>query len=250
LDYFYKVPIDLTDYFENDYKQIMVRLCLERYSNIEGVCFTSISLICEKCGYSVDRHDKSFSGCVRKVLLSLVKNSEITQIYGKDISSVPISNQVGFYLEDKFYSIPTKMFTKLSYDVFDTIIGIDYPLSKPTLLKVYIYIRGRIIENEQQAYGFYGSIERAVKDLDLSRKTVDACLDLFVDHNLFIKYTTGSCYIDGEPRNVPNIYVLPDDQAEDNIKALLEELKQRYRVEDFAPVLLPPTSNKGSYKTS
>ena len=228
----------------------MVRLCLERYSNIEGVCFTSISLICEKCGYSVDRHDKSFSGCVRKVLLSLIKNSEITQIYGKDISSVPISNQVGFYLEDKFYSIPTKMFTKLSYDVFDTIIGIDYPLSKPTLLKVYIYIRGRIIENEQQAYGFYGSIERAVKDLDLSRKTVDACLDLFVDHNLFIKYTTGSCYIDGEPRNVPNIYVLPDDQAEDNIKALLEELKQRYRVEDFAPVLLPPTSNKGSYKTS
>jgi hypothetical protein len=244
LDYFYKVPIDLTDYFENDYKQIMVRLCLERYSNIEGVCFTSISLICEKCGYSVDRHDKSFSGCVRKVLLSLVKNSEITQIYGKDISSVPISNQVGFYLEDKFYSIPTKMFTKLSYDVFDTIIGIDYPLSKPTLLKVYIYIRGRIIENEQQAYGFYGSIERAVKDLDLSRKTVDACLDLFVDHNLFIKYTTGSCYIDGEPRNVPNIYVLPDDQAENNIKALLEELKQRYGVDEFAPVLISSANNK------
>ena len=239
MDYFYKVPIDLTDYFENDYKQIMVRLCLERYSNIEGVCFTSISLICEKCGYSVDRHDKSFSGCVRKVLLSLVKNSEITQIYGKDISSVPISNQVGFYLEDKFYSIPTKMFTKLSYDVFDTIIGIDYPLSKPTLLKVYTYIRGRIIENEQQAYGFYGSIERAVKDLDLNRKTVDACLDLFVDHNLFIKYTTGSCYIVGEPRNVPNIYVLPDDQAENNIKALLKELKQRYGVEEFAPVIVP-----------
>lgn len=244
MDYFYKVPIDLTDYFENDYKQIMVRLCLERYSNIEGVCFTSISLICEKCGYSVDRHDKSFSGCVRKVLLSLVKNSEITQIYGKDISSVPISNQVGFYLEDKFYSIPTKMFTKLSYDVFDTIIGIDYPLSKPTLLKVYIYIRGRIIENEQQAYGFYGSIERAVKDLDLNRKTVDTCLDLFVDHSLFIKYATGSCYIDGEPRNVPNIYVLPDDQAENNVKALLEELKQRYRVEEFAPVLISSANNK------
>lgn len=222
----------------------MVRLCLERYSNIEGVCFTSISLICEKCGYSVDRHDKSFSGCVRKVLLSLVKNSEITQIYGKDISSVPISNQVGFYLEDKFYSLPTKMFAKLSYDVFDTIIGIDYPLSKPTLLKVYTYIRGRIIENEQQAYGFYGSVERAVKDLDLNRKTVDTCLDLFVDHNLFIKYTTGSCYIDGEPRNVPNIYVLPDDQAENNIKALLEELKQRYRVEEFAPVLISSANNK------
>ena len=222
----------------------MVRLCLERYSNIEGVCFTSISLICEKCGYSVDRHNKSFLAYVRKTLVSLVENNEITQIYGNGINSVSVTGLVGFYLEDKFYSLPTKMFAKLSYDIFDTIIGIDYPLSKPTLLKVYTYIRGRIIENGQQAYGFYGSVERAVKDLDLNRKTVDVCLDLFVDHNLFIKYTTGSCYINGEPRNVPNIYVLPDDQAENNIKALLEELKQRYRVEDFAPALVPSTNNK------
>lgn len=246
MEYFYKVPIDLTDYFENDYKKIMVRLCLERYSNIEGVCFTSISLICEKCGYSVDRHDKAFSGYVRKVLLSFVKSNEITQVYGKDIGSAPISSQIGFHLENKFYELPTKMFAKLSYDAFDTIISIDYPLSKPTLLKVYTYIRGRIIENEQQAYGFYGSIERVIRDLDLSRKIVDACLDLFVEHNLFIKYTTGSCYINDEPRNVPNIYVLPDDQAENNIKALLDELKQRYGVEEFAPVLTPMFFNNSS----
>mgnify|MGYP004664999241 FL=1 len=63
-------------------------------------------------------------------------------------------------------------------------------------------------------------------------------------NNLFIKYATGSCYIDGEPRNVPNIYVLPDDQAENNVKALLEELKQRYRVEEFAPVLISSANNK------
>lgn len=239
MDYFYKVPIDLTDYYENDYKKIMVRLCLERYSNIEGVCFTSISLICEKCGYSGDRHDKSFSTYVRKVLVSLGKNNEITQIYGKTIDSVSVTGLVGFYLENKFYNIPTKMFAKLSYDVFDTIIGIDYPLSKPTLLKVYTYIRGRIIENEQQAYGFYGSIERAVKDLNLNRKTIDTCLDLFVTNNLFIKYTTGSCYVNDEPRNIPNIYVFPDEQAESNIKNLLEELKQRYGVDEFAPVLTP-----------
>ena len=243
MGYFYKVPFDLTDYFENDYKQIMVRLCLERYSNIEGVCFTSIGLICEKCGYSADRHNKSFLTYVRKVLLSLVEGNEITQIYGKSIDSVSVTGQVGFYLEDKFYRLPTKMFAKLAYDVFDTIISIDYPLSKPTLLKVYTYIRGRIIENEQQAYGFYGSIERAVKDLDLNRKTVDVCLDLFVDYNLFLKYTTGSCYINGEPRNAPNIYVLPDNQAENNIRALLEELKQRYGVEEFAPVLVPQQSS-------
>lgn len=36
----------------------------------------------------------------------------------------------------------------------------------------------------------------------------------------------------------------PDDQAENNIKALLEELKQRYRVEDFAPVLAPSANSE------
>lgn len=58
-------------------------------------------------------------------------------------------------------------------------------------------------------------------------------------NNLFIKYTTGSCYIDGELRNVPNIYVFPDDQAENNIKASLEELKQRYGVKEFTSVIVP-----------
>ena len=99
MDYFYKVPFDLTDYFENDYKQIMVRLCLERYSNIEGVCFTSISLICEKCGYSfANRHNKSFLAYVRKVLAFLIESNEITQIYGKSIDSFSVTGQVGFYL--------------------------------------------------------------------------------------------------------------------------------------------------------
>ena len=57
--------------------------------------------------------------------------------------------------------------------------------------------------------------------------------------NIFIKYTTGSYYKDDEPRNAPNIYVVPDDNAENNIKALLEELKQRYGVNEFAPVIVP-----------
>ncbi len=36
----------------------------------------------------------------------------------------------------------------------------------------------------------------------------------------------------------------PDDQAENNIKALLEELKQRYGVDEFAPVLISSANNK------
>lgn len=210
----------------------------------EGYTLASISLICKKCGYSSDRHNNSFSSYVRQVLIKLINNKEISQIYGKNIDKVSNTGLIGFYLEDKFFDIPTKMFAKLSFTVFDTLIGIDYPLAKSTLLKVYTYIRGRIIDNQQQAYGFYGSIERAAKELELSRKIVDTCLDLFVENNLFIRYTTGSCYVNGSPRNVPNIYVLPDRNADKNIKVLLEELKQKYKVNEFAPVLIPSTQQK------
>lgn len=244
MDYFYKIPFDLTAPIEFDFKELLVRVCLDRYMSREGHTFTSISLICEQCGYSSDRHNSSFSGYVRQVLIKLIDNKEITQVYGKNIDKVSNTGMIGFRLEDKFFDIPTKMFAKLSFTAFDALVSIDYPLAKPTLLKVYTYIRGRIIENTQQAYGFYGSIERAVKDLNLSRKTVDTCLDLFVENNLFIRHITGSCYVNGSPRNVPNIYVLPDDNAKNNIKALLGDLKQKYKVDEFAPVITPPMQVK------
>ena len=99
-----------------------------------------------------------------------------------------------------------------------------------------------MIENPPQPYGFrYGLDKTIVRDLHLNRKTVDTCLDAFVDKNIFIKYTTGSYYKGDEPRNAPNIYVIPDENAENNIKALLEELKQRYGVEQFAPIITPVT---------
>lgn len=244
MDYFYKIPFDLINPVEVDYKELLIRVCLDRYMSREGHTFTSISLICEQCGYSSDRHNNSFSGYARQVLIKLINNKEISQVYGKSVEKVSNTGLIGFYLEDKFFDIHTKMFAKLSFTVFDTLVGIDYPLAKSTLLKVYTYIRGRIIENPQQAYGFYGSIERAVKELDLSRKTVDTCLDMLVENNLFKRYITGSCYVNGTPRNVPNIYVLPDDNADNNIKVLLEDLKQKYKVDEFAPVLAPSSQEK------
>ena len=47
----------------------------------------------------------------------------------------------------------------------------------------------------------------------------------------------------GKPKNVPNIYVLPDDNAEANIIALIDELKTKYNVDNFAPILSVGTKN-------
>lgn len=242
MNYFYKIPTEQTDFIETDFKEMLVRICLERYASIEGVMFTSISFICQKCGYSDDRHSNSFGSYVRKTLQNLIENNEIVQIYGNDIKKSS-NSMIGFILQDSFHYDTTGGFCKLTYSAFDTLMSIKCSISKPTLLQVYTYIRGHIIENEQQAYGFCGSIDTAVRILGLNRKTVDACLALFVEHGLLVKHVTGSCYVKGKPKNVPNIYVLPDDNVEENIIALLDELKTKYKVDKFAPILSVGSKN-------
>ena len=43
---------------------------------------------------------------------------------------------------------------------------------------------------------------------------------------------------------MPLIYVLPDENAQINIQALLEQMKQRYKVDEFAETLIPNLKNK------
>lgn len=243
MEYFYPVP---TDYLETDYKREMIKFCLWEKTNLNDTTGISINYIRERCGYSENNRNKnSFSSYIRFTLKELISKKELAQVYGDDVLTASGVSYLVFNVLEKFNDTPTKTFAKLTIPVFDVLMAIKSPISKPVLLKIYTYMRSRMIENKQQAYGFHYGLEKTiVRDLRLNRKTIDTCLDAFVDHNLFIKYTTGSCYIDGEPRNVPNIYVLPDDQAENNIKALLEELKQRYRVEDFAPVLAPSANSE------
>lgn len=236
MNYFYKIPSDEIDLFEVDFRRILVKFCLARYTNIERITFTSVSLICQKCGYSNDRHANSFGSYVRKTLHELIESNEITQVYGDDIKKSG-NSIIGFALQDKFFTNNSQRFCKLTYSAFDILMSIKCPVTTATLLKVYTYIRSGIVETEEQAYGFYGSIKLASRILGLNRKTVDVCLDAFVENGLFIKHSTGSCYVNGEPRNVPNIYVLPDDKANENIDALIIELKNKYKVDEFAPVL-------------
>lgn len=236
MSYFYKIPNDEIDFIEMDFRRILVKFCLARYASIERVTFTSVNFICQKCGYSNDRHTNSFGTHVRKILHELIESKEITQIYGDDIKKSG-NAMIGFALQDQFFANNSQHFCKLTYSAFDTLTSLKCPVTKATLLKVYTYIRNDIIETEEQAYGFYGSIKLASRILGLNRKTVDVCLDAFVKNGLFIKHSTGSCYVNGEPRNVPNIYVLPDDKANKNIEALIIELKNKYKVDEFAPVL-------------
>lgn len=236
MEYFYRVP---TTYLENDYKEIMIRFCLDSKSNLEHQTSVSVGSICTRCGYSEKNRDSnkgSFSTYIRETLAWMVKDGEIRQTYGDDVSSVRLNNLIEFQLLDKFYeSQPTTIFCKLTQNVFDTIIGMDSKYSSLTLLKLYTYIRSHIVESTRTAYGFNKSIEIAHIETGVSRKTFDECLALFVEHGLFIKHITGGCYIRNQPRTMPNIYVLPDNNADENIKTILDEMKRRYDVDEFLP---------------
>lgn len=234
--------------FDVNFKEILIIYTLLRNKTAENKVFTSISSICTECGYSNENRGKdSFNAYIRMILKDFINKKEIVQIYGKDLDTVTSTGLIVFKIENNFYDLAIRKIMQITPNEFDIIVNINSPsVSAATLFKLYVYMRHHIATDNLPIIGFIGSVERAVKDLDLSRKTVDACLDLFVEHNLFIKYTTGSCYINDKPRNVPNIYVLPDDQAENNIKALLDELKQRYGVEEFAPVLAPMFFNNSS----
>lgn len=235
MEFFFKVT---TEYDETDFKELLVRFCIWEKINLNNTSTVSINYIRQRCGYSSDNRNKSsFTTYIRKTLQRLMDRNEIELIYGNNVLTATGTSYLEFKILDKFNYISTKTFSKLTVSAFNTLMSLKCSISKSTLLKVYTYIRSSIIENDQQAYGFYGSIKLASRILGLNRKTVDVCISAFVENGLFIKHSTGSCYVNGEPRNVPNIYVLPDDKANKNIDALIIELKNKYKVDEFAPVL-------------
>lgn len=238
MDYFYKIS---TDYNETDYKKEMIKFCLWENLTVNNTTTTSINYIRWRCGYSaINRNKNSFTDFTRATLKELINCEKIAQIYGDDIQTVTGTNYLEFKILDDFYNVSTKTFAKLTTPVFDKLMAIKCPLSKAALLKIYTYMREEMIESQEQAYGFKLGLDNTiVKDLSLNRKSIDTALEAFVNNGIFIKHTTGGYFTQEGYKNAPNIYVLPDKNADKNINALLDELKERYKVDEFAPVFAP-----------
>lgn len=231
--------------YEIDYRSEMIKFCLWEKINLTGTSTVSIDYIRKRCGYSSDNRNKnSFSSYIRNTLKDFIQTNQLVQVYGEDVLTATSTSYLEFKILQSFYEMQGKIYAKLTTLVFNNLMSISCNLSKAVLLKIYAYMRSHMIENSQQSYGFSTGLDKTiVRELGLNRKTIDICLSAFVDYGLFIKYTTGSYYSNGNPKNAPNIYVLPDENAQANIQALLEQMKQRYNVDEFAEVLKPNTKN-------
>ena len=233
IGYFYRVPKDYSDC-----REIMVKFCLDRHRTMEGETYVSLQQICQDCNHSTDRHKGNFLDFVKKTLSSLVERGLITQCCGTPLDKAGVKELLGFVLSDEFS--PCSNYISLSANAFDKIVKIKTSIKREVLLNAYLYVKSFIYDYQPNSndtytpYGFYGNLLLACDELGYTRKTIDACMDLFVSCGIFKCHLTGSYKkANGTVANAPNIYVLNDENADKNIRLLLEKMQTQYKVDEF-----------------
>ena len=235
MGYFYRVPKDFSDC-----REVMVRFCLDRHRTIEDETYVSLQQICQDCNYTTDRHKGRFLDFVKNTLSSLIEKKVIIQCRGDPPNEAGTKEMMGFVLSNEFS--PCNDYISLPADSFDKIVKLETSIKREILLDTYLYVKAFIYDyqsnlgNDYVSYGFYGNLSLACDALGYTRKTIDMCMDMFVGCGLFKCHLTGSCVkTNGSVVNVPNIYVLNDENADKNIRLLLEKLREQYKVDEFMP---------------
>lgn len=206
---------------------MMIKYCLDEQKSINNKTLTSIEYICRRCNRSLSNRNKetSFLSYIRRELTAMVANGELEQTYGENVAVCRIGSMLGFEIKPKFYAyLGNGGFCKLTDNAFDKITHIDFKCSTVNAFRIYAYIRSGISENVGSPHGFYKSIDNIYDDLGFAnRNVIDDTLNKFVENGLFKKTTP---IIEGLPEYVPNIYVLPDDNADNNIKSIIKVIKE------------------------
>ena len=225
---FYRVPKEYSDM-----KEVMVRYCLDNHKDLNNVTHISIQTICLMCGYPLR---SNFKKEVKVILKKLVAEGLIIPTENCNIDKRYWNEYLEFQLSDQFF--PCKDFVLLTSEAFNVIANYKGKIQKIRLLQCYLHMRSHIyFNNKGLPYGFSQPIDIMSKQLHIAHSSLDKILQIFVENNLFIKYITGSVKTDKGIKNVPNIYVLPDDKAESNIKTIEQKLKQHYHVTEFMPIV-------------
>ena len=142
-------------------------------------------------------------------------------------------------------------FTILDVNEFNNILSSTSVITTENLMHVYLYVKSYMFakKSNENKYStsskgvgsFYKEVSIISDDIGLSNKTVISCLDELVNLNLLIKHETGSCIKKKRGKecveNVPNIYVLNNENASKEIDLTIHKLKNYYGVDDFNPYI-------------
>lgn len=243
---FYKVPKDYI--YEMDEYELMTYISILDFRTLSdsNKAYLSAKMICDKANYSsTDRRKESYYSLVRKHIHLFLGRNWIK------ISNPIITNKINpsecieVILTDLY--IPKEKFIKLSQTEFDTIVNNDKYKNKASLLHVFLYIKSFMYADDKDRNrsisAYYVSGMVASHTLGMSRSKYDACVNTLCELGLLICRQTGSYYDETGIKNAPNIYVLNDDRAEDNIRGAMSRL--RYKLlnpqygnkDDFMPIV-------------
>lgn len=183
-------------------------------------------------GYSTSTRKTSVFSDIITVLRVMVENEmiEITS----DLSKVKADTGIEIKTNNLVFDT-SKNFTVVTMNQFKTITSLNTKANKENVLLVYLYVKSYIISRKTDIpnsfdypEAFYKSTDKIVKDLGMSKSTVNKCLQILTsgEHPLLIKKEMGFSHSekDKSSKKLPNIYVLNKSGYETEIAWAKEKL--------------------------
>lgn len=201
----------------------------------------TLKYLIESCNYKVDRH-KGKNLDKFKELLSLLQtykyikcDTDLSKVKENDFivckvlldfktKEVTIQDNDETIIENKFTE-----FFKIDIDEYYRLIESNSKLDTCTLINIYFYIVARISNKNNKAKVCYMSIDNILKDLNISKNTLNKYLTYLKDNKFVCFDNIGTVENGNKKLTANNVYAL----NENDLKLGLEESKIYYKVQGY-----------------
>ena len=226
-------------------KIILVYIYLDRHRSLENLVHFSIYNLVRSCGYVANEKTVSTNNDFKLILEFMYDNQMIEFVTPfKDIKGNLLSQ---IRLLNNFDCVEN--FTKITLREIDVLMLESNNIDKTILFSLYLYIKSFMINRSLTADGeeyknahekpssFFGTYNSIIDTLGYSKGTITKCLEEYTNIGLLKKHETGSYFISCngviKKINAPNIYVINNPNADQEIEWTLEKFKQLYNVDKF-----------------
>lgn len=210
-----------------------VYILIGLYKTCGNHSWITIDKILRSYGYSTSDRKTSVFSDVITVLRVMVENEmiEITS----NLSKVRTDTGIEIKTNNSVFDT-SKNFTVVTIEQFKAILSLSNKANKENILLIYLYVKSYIISRKTDIpnpfdypEAFYKSTDKIVKDLGMSKSTVNKCLQILTsgEHPLLIKKEMGFFHSekDKSTKKLPNIYVLNKSGYETEITWAKEKLQ-------------------------
>jgi hypothetical protein len=235
----------LPDVYGVSRKFLVAYIIIDKYRSYEDISWFTINEILKHCGCKTSKNKTNAYIEIINVLNYLLDkrfikiNTDLNNINGN--YGIKININPDFDATDKF--------TTINSNEFNIITSSKSSASIENLIAVFLYIKSYIFKRilnedgtekegaKERPESFFREVDLICLDTGLSKQTIDKCLNELVSLKLLVKHEVGSCIKIKKGKklieNVPNIYVLNNNNANQEIEWTLNKMKDFYHVDKF-----------------